>query len=238
MPVTALLTLLRRLLGAAAPAAPAAVPAEPPIPMPMPTAPPAPMPMPAPVPLTAALIAAGTGATPARAAHWREPLAHACTQAAIHTPQRLAAFLSQIGHESGRLQYVREIWGPTPAQTRYEGRAALGNTHPGDGRRYLGRGLIQITGRANYRAASEAMARLHPDAPDFEAHPELLEQPHWAALTAAWYWHDRGLNALADQDSADAYVQITRRINGGTNGLADRRALHAAARSALGLPPL
>lgn len=117
---------------------------------------------------------------------------------------------------------MREIWGPTPAQLRYEGREDLGNTEPGDGRRYLGRGLIQITGRANYAAASEALCE------DFVSCPGLLESYRWASLSAAWFWESRGLNALADAGDFDA---ITRRINGGQTGRADRLALHDTAQS-------
>lgn len=177
------------------------------------------------------------GATAARAALWQLHLAAACALFSIDTPQRLAAFLAQIGHESGRLVYVREIWGPTAAQARYEGRADLGDTQPGDGRRYLGRGLIQTTGRASYRATRDGLRQLaqpSPDlasVPDFEAAPELLELPVWAALSAAWYWHSRGLNALADVGDFKA---ITLRINGGLNGFEDRMALYTAAKLALG----
>lgn len=131
--------------------------------------------------------------------------------------KRMAAFIAQIGHESGHLQHVREIWGPTPAQTRYEGRADLGNTITGDGSKYRGRGLIQITGRANYRDCGEALSL------DLINQPELLEKPQHACLSAAWFWSTRGLNTLADQNKFDT---ITRRINGGQNGAADRQALH------------
>lgn len=190
--------------------------------------------------LTPAALAAATGATVMRATRWHSPIAHACTFFEIVTPTRLAAFLAQIGHESGRLVYTREVWGPTPAQQRYEGRRDLGNVRAGDGRLYCGRGLIQTTGRANYRATRDGLrARLGVDGvPDFEEQPELLEQKQWAALSAAWYWDSRALNELADLDSDSAFVAITRRINGGVNGLADRRALWAAGRAALGLPPL
>lgn len=131
-------------------------------------------------------------------------------------PKRAAAFIAQIGHESGQLRYVREIWGPTSAQRGYEGREDLGNTVPGDGRKYCGRGLIQITGRANYAKCGEALSL------DLISFPELLELPQHAAMSAAWFWKQNGLNDLADRDQ---FNTITRRINGGLNGLADRLAL-------------
>ncbi len=130
---------------------------------------------------------------------------------------RIAAFIAQVGHESGQLRYVREIWGPTAQQAGYEGRADLGNTVNGDGSKYRGRGLIQITGRANYAACGEALGL------DLVNQPTLLEQPQYAAMSAAWFWSTRGLNTLAD---AGDFVKITRRINGGINGLADRQALY------------
>lgn len=138
----------------------------------------------------------------------------------IVTPKRQAAFIAQIGHESGQLRWVREIWGPTAQQAGYEGRADLGNTVKGDGSKYRGRGLIQVTGRANYAACGEALGL------DLIDKPELLELPQHAAMSAAWFWATRGLNTLADQGE---FVKITRRINGGTNGLADRQALYEKA---------
>ena len=134
--------------------------------------------------------------------------------------KRVAAFIAQIGHESGQLKYVKEIWGPTAAQARYEGRADLGNTQPGDGSKFRGRGLIQITGRANYKACGEALGL------DLIRQPELLEKPHHACMSAAWFWASRGLNTMADAGQFDT---ITRRINGGQNGAADRQVLHARA---------
>ncbi|WP_018991312.1 glycoside hydrolase family 19 protein [Aromatoleum toluclasticum] len=159
-----------------------------------------------------------------RAANFAPHLNQAMWEAGIVTPERIRAFLAQIGHESARLIHVREIWGPTPAQRRYEGRADLGNTEPGDGRRFMGRGLIQITGRANYRDAAEALGE------DFLAYPALLETPKWASLSAGWFWSSRGLNALADEGEFDG---ITRRINGGQTGRADRIALHQAAQEVI-----
>ena len=134
--------------------------------------------------------------------------------------KRVAAFIAQIGHESGQLKYVKEIWGPTKAQVKYEGRADLGNTVKGDGSKYRGRGLIQITGRANYKACGEALGL------DLINHPELLEKPQHACMSAAWFWASRGLNTLADAGKFDT---ITSRINGGQNGAADRQALYARA---------
>jgi putative chitinase len=159
-----------------------------------------------------------------RAATFAPFLNAAMDEYGIDTPARVAAFLAQVGHESGRLKWIREIWGPTSAQLRYEGRADLGNTQPGDGRRFLGRGLIQITGRANYQRVSNAMGE------DFIAEPERLETPKWACLSAAWFWSDRGLNELTDDGKFDA---VTRRINGGQTGRNDRIALHEAAQSVL-----
>ncbi|MBM1198679.1 glycoside hydrolase family 19 protein [Pseudomonas fragi] len=134
--------------------------------------------------------------------------------------KRVAAFIAQIGHESGQLKHVKEIWGPTAAQAKYEGRKDLGNTISGDGSKYRGRGLIQITGRANYMACGEGLGL------DLIRQPELLEKPQHACMSAAWFWATRGLNTLAD---AVQFDKITRRINGGQNGAADRQALYARA---------
>ena len=134
--------------------------------------------------------------------------------------KRIAAFLAQIGHESGQLKYLKEIWGPTKAQAKYEGRADLGNTVKGDGSKYRGRGLIQITGRANYAECGEALGL------DLTNQPELLEKPQHACMSAAWFWASRGLNLLAD---AGGFSKITSRINGGQNGAADREAIYARA---------
>ena len=130
-------------------------------------------------------------------------------------PKRIAAFIAQIGHESGQLRYVKEIWGPTKAQVRYEGRADLGNSQPGDGSKFRGRGLIQITGRANYMACGEGLGL------DLIKQPELLEKPQHACMSAAWFWATNGLNTLADVGDI---TKISRRINGGSNGLQDRLA--------------
>lgn len=165
---------------------------------------------------------------------WLPLINDACKFAEINTPTRVAAFIAQIGHESGCLRYTKEIWGPTDQQLRYENSSlakTLGNTRPGDGIRYLGRGLLQTTGRANYRMTRDKLRKYVGDqVPDFETNPELLEEKKWAAITAALFWKDRGLNRLADSGN---FAELTRRINGGYNGLAHRQALYTAALSEL-----
>lgn len=142
----------------------------------------------------------------------------------INTKQRQAMFLAQIGHESGGLKWTREIWGPTPAQSRYEGRADLGNTQAGDGSKFRGRGLLQVTGRANYKRVGDALGV------DLVEYPELLEQPDLAAKSAAYFWSSHGLNEIAD---AGDFEKVTRRINGGLNGYAERLALYKKATEAI-----
>ena len=159
-----------------------------------------------------------------RAEKWANPLHQACSNFDIKTPLQFAAFIAQVGHESGRLYYTKEIWGPTEWQKRYEGRADLGNTEPGDGFRFRGRGLIQITGRSNYARCGEALGV------DLVGSPHLLEVPNLAAMSAAWFWCEHGLNDLAD---AGDMRHITRIINGGYNGLAERMAIYEKALATL-----
>lgn len=127
----------------------------------------------------------------------------------INTNRRQAAFLSQIAHESGSLRYVEEI----ASGEAYEGRKDLGNTEPGDGIKFKGRGLIQITGRHNYGEVGRELGY------DFINNPENLTKPGAACYSSAWFWNVKGLNRLAD---IDAFEKITRRINGGLNGIEDR----------------
>ena len=174
--------------------------------------------------LTVTQIAKSTGGPISRASVFASWLNKAMLAYDITTPRRQSAFLAQIGHESGGLRYTREIWGPISAELRHEGRKDLGNTQRGDGKLFMGRGLIQITGRANYVEVSEALGR------DFVERPELLETAEWASLSAAWFWDSRGLNDLAD---AGKFERITRRINGGLNGLDDRLARWEAAKEVL-----
>ena len=122
---------------------------------------------------------------------------------------REAAFLAQIAHESGELRYVEEL----ATGEAYEGRDDLGNLYTGDGIKYKGRGLIQLTGRSNYAECGEALGL------DLIACPELLEEPVNACRSAAWFWQTHGLNELADKHD---FLRITKRINGGTNGWHER----------------
>ncbi|MQA39042.1 glycoside hydrolase family 19 protein [Rugamonas aquatica] len=155
-----------------------------------------------------------------RAGLFLDAINAAMAEFGIDTPARQASFLAQVGHESGQLLYVQEL----ASGAAYEGRKALGNNVAGDGIRFKGRGLIQITGRANYTAAGAALGL------DLVHYPEILEQPAHAARSAGWFWKTHGLNALAD---AGDQVAVTRRVNGGTNGLADRLALFAVAQKVL-----
>jgi len=137
----------------------------------------------------------------------------------INTPLRLCHFLAQVGHESGGFKWIREIWGPTPAQLGYEGRKDLGNVQQGDGSKFRGRGLIQYTGRANYAELSQ---HLFKDGRLLDT-PQLLEVPEFAVQSACHFWKSRGLNEIADTGRTKQVITlITRRINGGTNGLQDR----------------
>ncbi len=180
--------------------------------------------------ITPGLLVAAVGCTPERAVLYAPLLAAACATYQIDSPKRLAAFLAQIGHESGSFRHTSEVWGPTDAQRRYEGRADLGNVTPGDGSRFRGRGLIQTTGRSNYRWLRDRLRSRGHQCPDFEVEPERLAEPEWAAWSAADYWDWRRLNEYADRDD---FEQITRRINGGLNGQPDRLTRWQRARDAL-----
>lgn len=138
----------------------------------------------------------------------------------LDRPHRLVQFIAQVMHESGEFAFDRELWGPTPAQVRYEGRRDLGNTQPGDGSRFRGRTAMQITGRANTAEFRDWCRRvIDPGAPDFEAQPDLMNTDPWEGLGPIWYWDTRNLNRAADQGDVET---ITKRINGGLNGFSDR----------------
>ena len=169
---------------------------------------------------------------------WLEPLTAAFQRFDISTPERQAAFIGQCAHESGDFKTLQEnlnysakgLHATWPSRFASEAEAQpfhrnpekiankvysgrMGNTDEGDGWKYRGRGLIQLTGKDNYRLASDALGV------DFVANPDLVLSKEYAALTAAWYWNKRGLNKEAD---AKDFTGMTKKINGGTIGLSDR----------------
>lgn len=156
-----------------------------------------------------------------RAAIYLDHLNAAMEEFNIDTPQRQAAFIAQLAHESGSFRYVKEI----ASGEAYEGREDLGNVCQGDGVRFKGRGLIQITGRSNYEQVTQALGA------DVLTNPELLETPELACRSAGWYFKSRGLNELADKGD---FKLITKRINGGYNGYQDRLAYYERAQQVLG----
>lgn len=184
------------------------------------------------------VLAACTGARIDRAERFAPYLSVGMAFYGIDTPQRQAAFLAQIGHESAGLKYVSEIWGPTAVQERYEGRKDLGNTQPGDGSRFRGHGLIQTTGRHNHAKVRDRLRERFDNVPDFEAEPAALMDTQWAALSACDYWDMKHLNELAD---AGEFEEISARINGRNrqtglpNGYEDRCERWEFAKRALGL---
>jgi putative chitinase len=171
---------------------------------------------------------------------WFEPLQETFEKYQINTPKRQACFIGQCMHESGGFKFLREnlnysakaLMNTWPsrfpdadtaekyarqpemiANKVYSGR--MGNTEDGDGAKFIGRGLIQLTGKDNYKAFGEAIGE------DLVANPQLVEQPRYAALSAGWFWNKRGLNALADAMDIET---LTKRINGGNIGIDDRKA--------------
>lgn len=155
-------------------------------------------------------------ASPEKLREYLPHLNEAMAQAGINTPKRQAAFLAQLAHESVQLRYMEEI----ASGAAYEGRRDLGNTQPGDGVRFKGRGPIQLTGRANYTAASRDLGI------DLVSNPSRAADPDVAFKIATWFWNSRDLNSLAD---AGNFGAITYRVNGGYNGAADRNAFYARA---------
>lgn len=178
--------------------------------------------------ITPDIIRAVAPNVPQERADWIAPsLSAAAAEFGINTRLRVAHFLAQLAHESGGFRHREEIWGPTRAQKRYEGRDDLGNTEPGDGFRFRGRGWIQLTGRANYRTYGRKLGVA------LEADPDLARSDgNVMARIAACYWADRKINPWADRDSL---VQVTKKINGGLNGYADRALYLRRAKKAVGL---
>lgn len=183
--------------------------------------------------MTPEVLSACTGARIDRARTHASFVSAAMTEFGIDTPARQAAFLAQIGWESGGLHWAMELWGPTPQQLRYEPPSELatklGNTMAGDGLRYRGHGWIMITGRFNHGHAGNRLGV------DLINHPDLGAQPDVASRISGLFWSEHHLNPMADIGTDDAFVEITQVINGGTNGLAGRQKLWAFAKTALGI---
>jgi len=184
---------------------------------------------------------------------WLEPLNETFAKYEINTPKRQACFLGQTSHESGNYKFVREnlnysaraLMNTWPSRfpdigiaSQYERQpekiaskvyvGRLGNQTPEEAAKFIGRGLIQVTGKENYQHCGEALGI------DLIANPELLEQPKYAALSAGWFWNKKGLNALADEGTKDAFEVMTKRINGGLLGLDDRKSKMIEALKTLG----
>jgi putative chitinase len=184
---------------------------------------------------------------------WLEPLKETFEKYQIDTPRRQACFLGQTMHESGSFKFTKEnlnysakaLMATWPsrfpdletasqferqpekiANKVYSGR--MGNTEDGDGAKYIGRGLIQVTGKENYTHCGEALGI------DLVANPQLLEEPRYAVLSAGWFWNKKGLNALADEGTSNSFEVMTKRINGGLLGLDDRKSKMIEALKALG----
>ena len=170
-----------------------------------------------------------THAPRARLAAFLEPLRGALDEFGIGTSlPRASAFIAQLAHESGEFRFMEEIWGPTAAQQRYEPvtklSRALGNTETGDGLRFKGRGPIQITGRANYARYGDLLGV------DLVAGPEAAATPGIGFRIAGVFWQHNGLNERAD---ARDFEGITKRINGGLNGQAERLRYYELAQKVL-----
>lgn len=201
-----------------------------------------------------ALLQKGYGVSALQVHKFANQLCYTMRVYNINTRFRVAAFLAQIGHESGRLAHVVENLNysenglnsvfkkyfpnglareyarkPEAIANRvYADRMGNGNENSGDGWKFRGRGLIQLTGRNNYRAATNGMYAL-PIGLDFEIEPDQLATPEYASQSAGWFWESNGLNKLSDNlanDERNTFISITRRINGGTNGLDDRTELY------------
>ena len=168
------------------------------------------------------------GAFSGRNAKFIAPLNDLFEKGGINTVNRISGFLSQIGVESAEFRYVKELGNDAYFDKYDTGSIAkrLGNTpeKDGDGAKYKGRGLIQITGLDNYKACGKALGL------DLVNHPELLEQPVYAVASAGWYWNLRNINAACD---ADGIVRITKLVNGGTNHLEERTAYYKKAKNVL-----
>ena len=192
-----------------------------PIPHPAEARPPVPQSV---LPLTVALV--NVGVRTSRAEEFAKPLTLAMEEFGIVTPLEKAAFLANGLHETMMLRYLREIWGPTPAQQKYENRPEMGNTNPGDGYRNRGGGFIHLTWGINYEATGKAIGV------DLKNHPELIAEPVVACRSAGHYWYSHNLNRVLKESGFKAVVKV---INGAYNGLDKRERLFALLKKELGV---
>lgn len=175
------------------------------------------------------LVSIMPGMTEARAAEQLEQVKATLLECEAVTLARQAAVLGQLGIESDGLRASVEYWGPSAAQLAYEGSKRLGNTEPGDGKRFRGRTWIQLTGRANYAACSRYIGI------DLVADPDLAAKPATGARVVGWYWKSKNLNAWADQGTFESFRALTHAINGGENQFSERLVIWAKAKKALGI---
>lgn len=208
-------------------------------------------------------LAKCTGARIDRATENLPYLEQAMELFCIYTPARQAMFLAEIGHESLGFKYAAEVWGPTLQQLRYErdfnfgwpnsveqskdpvfanNRLAygLGNAAPGEGKRFMGRAWIMVTGHTNYSVLQKQLRLAMPgvDVPDFTQFPKLLEEPLWAAIASGNFWHQHNINTYADAgdiDGASDVINFGRKTEtiGDSNGYANRLALFNSAKDVL-----
>ena len=167
---------------------------------------------------------------------WAEKLGAALVASHIDTPLRAGHFFAQAMQESGRFLYTEELWGPTQQQLKYDPASGsdlsrnLGNTHPGDGYLFRGRGVFETTGRGNYHLTGQRLGL------DLEAHPEYMAQIGVGSLGACDFWTHHGLSALADRGGLPMVTPITRLVNGGYTGLSERQRYYSLAARLFGAP--
>jgi len=184
---------------------------------------------------------------------WLVPLNETFSKYDISTPKRQACFLGQTLHESGNFKFTKEnlnysakaLMATWPSRfpsldvaTQYERQpekiaskvylGRMGNETPEDAAKFIGRGLIQVTGREAYKHCGEALGI------DLIDSPHLLEEPRYAVLSAGWFWNKKNLNALADEGTSSSFQTMTQRINGGLLGFDDRKSKMIEALKALG----
>ena len=190
--------------------------------------------------LTPQQLAICTGASLPVAIRFLPSVTHAMKEYGIDSYYEQAAFLANIGHESGGFKWMTELWGPTLAQSRYEGRADLGNVKPGDGKLFRGHGALQVTGRFNHARVRDNLRKKFPKlyVPDFELGPQILSEPEWAMLSAADFWTQNNIGRFAAAKDFDGCCDAVNRGRktapvGDSNGWKERLKLFTEGLKAL-----